>query len=63
MADADLLGRAGKADDVFVFETPIGLLLSNGPGTISAQGARGDHMNRGRNMDTRTAASRCQFVA
>jgi len=22
-----------------------------------------DHMNRGRNMDTRTAASKCQFVA
>ena len=22
-----------------------------------------DHMNRGRNMDTRTAASKCRFVA
>jgi hypothetical protein len=22
-----------------------------------------DHMNRGRNMDTRTPASQCQFVA
>ncbi|SFU62080.1 Succinyl-CoA synthetase, alpha subunit [Methylobacterium sp. 174MFSha1.1] len=36
-----LLGRAGSADDVFVFETLIGLLLSNGPGTISAQGCKG----------------------
>ncbi|WP_018263954.1 CoA-binding protein [Methylobacterium sp. WSM2598] len=36
-----LLGREGAAGDVFVFETLIGLLLSNGPGTISAQGAKG----------------------
>ena len=27
--------------DVFVFQTLVGLLLSNGPGTISAQGAKG----------------------
>lgn len=36
-----LLGGEGKADDVVVFETLIGLLLSNGPGTISAQGCKG----------------------
>ncbi|WP_336489279.1 CoA-binding protein [Methylobacterium nigriterrae] len=36
-----LLGREGAPGDVFVFETLIGLLLSNGPGTISAQGAKG----------------------
>ncbi|WFT79581.1 CoA-binding protein [Methylobacterium sp. CB376] len=36
-----LLGREGAAGDVFVFETLIGLLLSNGPGTISAQGCKG----------------------
>lgn len=37
-----LLGR-NKADTgcVFIFDTLIGLLLSNGPGTISAQGAKG----------------------
>lgn len=36
-----LLGREGDPADVFVFRTLIGLLLSNGPGTISAQGAKG----------------------
>jgi len=33
-----LLGREGET---FIFQTLIGLLLSNGPGTISAQGAKG----------------------
>jgi hypothetical protein len=36
-----LLGREGGPADLFVFQTLIGLLLSNGPGTISAQGAKG----------------------
>ena len=36
-----LLGREGAPADLFVFQTLIGLLLSNGPGTISAQGAKG----------------------
>jgi succinyl-CoA synthetase alpha subunit len=37
-----LLGReATDPADVFVFQTLVGLLLSNGPGTISAQGAKG----------------------
>jgi hypothetical protein len=36
-----LLGRPAEASDVFVFQTLVGLLLSNGPGTISAQGAKG----------------------
>ncbi|ACL57714.1 CoA-binding protein [Methylobacterium nodulans] len=37
-----LLGREpADAGDVFVFETLVGLLLSNGPGTISAQGCKG----------------------
>jgi hypothetical protein len=36
-----LLGREADPADVFVFETLVGLLLSNGPGTISAQGAKG----------------------
>jgi hypothetical protein len=36
-----LLGREGEPADLFVFQTLIGLLLSNGPGTISAQGAKG----------------------
>lgn len=37
-----LLGQeAPDPADVFVFQTLVGLLLSNGPGTISAQGAKG----------------------
>ena len=36
-----LLGRPAGPADAFVFQTLVGLLLSNGPGTISAQGAKG----------------------
>jgi succinyl-CoA synthetase alpha subunit len=38
-----LLGGAGDAGaaDLLVFQTLVGLLLSNGPGTITAQGAKG----------------------
>ncbi|RAI36336.1 CoA-binding protein [Rhodoplanes serenus] len=36
-----LIGRAADPDAQFAFQTLIGLLLSNGPGTISAQGAKG----------------------
>jgi hypothetical protein len=32
---------SSRPSDVFVFQTLVGLLLSNGPGTISAQGAKG----------------------
>ena len=35
------LGHTPSADDLFAFETLIGLLLTNGPGAISAQGAKG----------------------
>jgi succinyl-CoA synthetase alpha subunit len=36
-----LLGDAPTSGTLFVFQTLVGLLLSNGPGTISAQGAKG----------------------
>lgn len=36
-----LLGGEPGPGDLFVFETLVGLLLSNGPGTISAQGVKG----------------------
>jgi succinyl-CoA synthetase alpha subunit len=36
-----LVGRKVGADDLFAFQTLVGLLLTNGPGTISAQGAKG----------------------
>jgi succinyl-CoA synthetase alpha subunit len=39
---AALLGEASPtSSQLFVFQTLVGLLLSNGPGTISAQGAKG----------------------
>lgn len=41
LAFVALLGRTPEAGDLFVFETLVGLLLSNGPGAISAQGAKG----------------------
>ena len=36
-----LLGLTPKPADLFTFQVLVGLLLSNGPGTISAQGAKG----------------------
>ena len=41
VAFAALLGRAPGEDDLFAFQTLVGLLLTNGPGAISAQGAKG----------------------
>jgi hypothetical protein len=38
---AALLGMKPAADDLFAFQTLVGLLLTNGPGAISAQGAKG----------------------
>jgi succinyl-CoA synthetase alpha subunit len=36
-----LVGQDPKPDDLFAFQTLVGLLLTNGPGAISAQGAKG----------------------
>ncbi len=41
VAASALLGRVPGADDLFAFQTLTGLLLTNGPGSISAQGAKG----------------------
>jgi succinyl-CoA synthetase alpha subunit len=41
IAFAALLGHTPGADDLFAFQTLVGLLLTNGPGAISAQGAKG----------------------
>ncbi|WP_280154753.1 CoA-binding protein [Piscinibacter sp. XHJ-5] len=38
---AALFGRVPTVNDLFAFQTLIGLLLTNGPGAISAQGAKG----------------------
>jgi succinyl-CoA synthetase alpha subunit len=41
VAFAALLGHLPGDDDLFAFQTLVGLLLTNGPGAISAQGAKG----------------------
>jgi hypothetical protein len=41
IAFAALLGRTPQDGDLHAFETLVGLLLTNGPGAISAQGAKG----------------------
>ena len=41
VAFAALVGTEATPDHLFAFQTLVGLLLSNGPGTISAQGAKG----------------------
>jgi hypothetical protein len=41
LAFVALLGREPGEADLYAFQTLVGLLLSNGPGTISAQGAKG----------------------
>jgi succinyl-CoA synthetase alpha subunit len=41
VAYAALLGQRPDVDQLLGFQTLVGLLLSNGPGTITAQGAKG----------------------
>jgi succinyl-CoA synthetase alpha subunit len=41
IAFAALLGLKPQQGDLFAFQTLVGLLLTNGPGAISAQGAKG----------------------
>jgi len=41
IAFAALLGDTPTEDQLFTFQTLVGLLLTNGPGAISAQGAKG----------------------
>ncbi|GAB2456034.1 hypothetical protein GCM10027082_03470 [Comamonas humi] len=41
IAFAALLGQLPGEGDLFAFQTLVGLLLTNGPGAISAQGAKG----------------------
>jgi succinyl-CoA synthetase alpha subunit len=41
IAAVALLGQQPAAADLFAFQTLVGLLLTNGPGSISAQGCKG----------------------
>ena len=36
-----LMGREPSDDELFEFQVLLGLIITNGPGTISAQGAKG----------------------
>jgi succinyl-CoA synthetase alpha subunit len=51
-----LIGQEPKPADLFAFQTLVGLLLTNGPGAISAQGAKG-----ATSADGPEAAGRVQF--
>lgn len=54
-----LVGERTNAADVFVFQTLVGLLLSNGPGTISAQGAKGAVSADGPETPERVQLNKC----
>ena len=56
VAFAALLGTEPAPDALFAFQTLVGLLLSNGPGTISAQGRQGRGVGR-RARDARAGAA------
>ena len=55
IAFAALVGTEPAPASLFAFQTLVGLLLSNGPGTISAQGAKGGLGRRAR--DARAGAA------
>jgi succinyl-CoA synthetase alpha subunit len=54
-----LLGLPPKPADLFAFQVLVGLLLSNGPGTISAQGAKGAASADGPEDPERVQLNKC----
>jgi succinyl-CoA synthetase alpha subunit len=54
-----LLGLEPKPADLFAFQVLVGLLLSNGPGTISAQGAKGAVSSDGPEDPERVQLNKC----
>jgi hypothetical protein len=54
-----LLGFEPGADDLFAFQTLVGLLLTNGPGAISAQGAKGAVSADGPDSPERVQLNKC----
>ena len=54
-----LLGFEPQADDLFAFQTLVGLLLTNGPGAISAQGAKGAVSADGPDSPERVQLNKC----
>jgi succinyl-CoA synthetase alpha subunit len=56
-----LTGRAPSQEDRFAFRTLIGLLLTNGPGAISAQGAKGAVSADGSESPERVQVNKCMI--
>lgn len=56
-----LTGRAPAEQDRFAFRTLIGLLLTNGPGAISAQGAKGAVSADGSELAERVQLNKCMI--
>ena len=54
-----LTGQRARAEDLFALQTLVGLLLTNGPGAISAQGAKGAVSADGPEMPERVQLNKC----
>ncbi len=54
-----ILGFEPQPDDLFAFQTLVGLLLTNGPGAISAQGAKGAVSADGPDSPERVQLNKC----
>lgn len=54
-----LLGRTSTPADLFAFQTLVGLLLTNGPGSISAQGSKGAVSADGPESPERVQLNKC----
>jgi succinyl-CoA synthetase alpha subunit len=54
-----LLGRPPQAADLLAFQTLVGVLLTNGPGAISAQGAKGAVSADGPEEPERVQLNKC----
>jgi succinyl-CoA synthetase alpha subunit len=59
IAFAALIGQQPSAADLFAFQTLVGLLLTNGPGAISAQGAKGAVSADGPEVPERVQLNKC----
>jgi succinyl-CoA synthetase alpha subunit len=59
MGVSALFGRAATPEDLFAFQTLVGLLLTNGPGSISAQGCKGAVSADGPESPERVQLNKC----
>lgn len=59
IAFAALVGQRARTEDLFALQTLVGLLLTNGPGAISAQGAKGSVSADGPETPGRVQLNKC----